>query len=208
MGVELVNLRGEIASEKRNASAQAGGRAEGGFGVATLECHLVRPDLDPNVRAIRRQVEQGHVVGLIEANEPDFEFANFSLKELIEIAALMDDRERLNGSLIRQADWQGWIMAAPLLSGTPGLGQAFVSKGKAWGEVLAAYALEHPVDPRTGAERPFCGWSPRRSGRGIQTTSFRKTILRSTRGPSNQSHDLTGSVMIRTAAGDSRCQPA
>ncbi|PYT21833.1 MAG: hypothetical protein DMG57_37310 [Acidobacteria bacterium] len=28
-------------------------------------------------------------------------------------------------------------------------------KGKGWGESLAAYALEHPVDPRTAAQRPF-----------------------------------------------------
>jgi hypothetical protein len=156
LGVELVNLRGEIASEKRNAARKLEDALKEDLALRRLSVISFDRDLDPNVRAIRRQVEQGHVVGLIEANEPDFEFANFSLQELIEIAALMDDRERLNGNMIRQADWQGVDNGRAFADRYTRVSEKHSSpKGKAWGEVLAAYALEHPVDPRTGAERPF-----------------------------------------------------
>ena len=43
------------------------------------------------MRVIRRLVEQDCVVGLIADHNPDFEFANFTVTELAEVAAGIDD---------------------------------------------------------------------------------------------------------------------
>jgi hypothetical protein len=43
------------------------------------------------LKAIRRQVDRANVVGFIAAHRPDFEFANFEVTELAEIAARIDE---------------------------------------------------------------------------------------------------------------------
>ena len=96
------------------------------------------------------------MVGLINANDPDFEFANFSLDELVGVAALMDDQTGLDGRKLRHANWQGIKSAPAFADNYSKVSDKHSSpKGKIWGEALANYALDHPADPRTGAERPF-----------------------------------------------------
>jgi hypothetical protein len=96
------------------------------------------------------------VVGLIDANDPDFEFANFSLDELVEVAARMDDQLGLDGGKLRRADWQGIRGARAFADHYSKISDWRSSpKGKIWGEALGAWALEHPSEPRTGAERPL-----------------------------------------------------
>jgi hypothetical protein len=149
LGVELVNLRGEIASEKRNAARKVEDALKEDLALRRSSVISFDRDLDPNVRAIRRQVEQGHVVGLVEANKPDFEFANFSLQELIEIAASMDDRDGLNGSTMIQADWQG------------------VDNGRVFADRYTRLSERHSV-----SERQSLGG---RAGRVCSQTSYRST---------------------------------
>ncbi len=156
LGVELVNLRGEIGSDKRNAARKLEDQLREDLALRRLSVISFDRDLEPNVRAIRRQIAQGHVVGLIDANDPDFEFANFSLDELVEIAAFMDEQHGLKGEKIRKADWQGVASGRAFAGGYSRVSEKHASpKGKEWGEALASYALVHPVNPRTGAERPF-----------------------------------------------------
>jgi hypothetical protein len=156
LGVELVNLRGEIGSDKRNAARKLEDQLREDLALRRFSVISFDRDLKPNVRAIRRQIEQGHVVGLIDANDPDFEFANFSLDELVEIAALMDERHGLKGDKVRKADWQGVASGRAFADRYSSVSEKRASpKGRDWGEALAAYALAHPVNPRTGAERPF-----------------------------------------------------
>lgn len=155
LGVELVNLRGEISGEKRNGARKLEDALKEDLALRRLSVISFDRDVEPNVRAIRTQVLQGHVVGLIEANDPDFEFANFFLAELVEVAARMDDQLGLNGGRLRRADWGG-------IKGTRAFADQYRKisdrrsspKGEMWGEALAAWALEHPSDPRTEAERP------------------------------------------------------
>jgi hypothetical protein len=156
LGIEIVNLRGQIASEKDNAARKLEDQLKEDLALRRLSVISFDRDLKPNVRAIRWQIEQGHVVGLIDANDPDFEFANFSLDELVEIAALMDERHGLKGEKVRKALWQGIASGRAFADRYSSVSEKHASpKGKDWGEALAAYALAHPVNPRTGAERPF-----------------------------------------------------
>jgi hypothetical protein len=148
LGVELVNLRGEISAEKRNAARKLEDAFKEDLTLRRLSVISFDRDLEPNVRAIRGQILQGHVVGLIDANDPDFEFANFSLEELVEVAARMDDQFGLDGGKLRCANWQGIKSARVFADYYRKISDRHSSpKGKIWGETLAAWALEHPSDP-------------------------------------------------------------
>ena len=156
-GIELVNLDGTIATEKGNAPLRlktwlAEDRRFRRFSMISFD-----RDVKANVRAIRRQVEQDNIVGVIFAQEPDFEFANFSMEELVEIAAGIDDAEGYSGEAVRAADWSGIQGAGSFESRycqvsarTPrGL------KGEAWGRALARYAVSQPQRCGRGTERPL-----------------------------------------------------
>ncbi len=155
-GVELVNLWGQIAKERGSAARKLDDALRDDLAQRRFSVISFDRDVKANERAIRRQIEQDHIVGLIDANDPDFEFANFALDELVEIAALMDERLGFDGGKVRKADWKG-----------VNNGKVFAEryrraserrrplKGKDWGEALAAYALAHPSHPRTGGPRAF-----------------------------------------------------
>ena len=156
LGIELVNLRGEISAEKRNAARKLEDALKEDLALRRFSVISFDRDLEANVRAIRAQIVQGHVVGLIDANDPDFEFANFSLDELVEVAARMDDQFGLDGGKVRRANWQGIKSAQAFADHYSKISDRHSSpKGKVWGKALAAWALKHSAEPRSGAERPF-----------------------------------------------------
>ena len=68
-------------------------------------------DVAQNVKAIQRQVEQENVVGFIAAHQPDFEFHNFTIQELVEVAARIDDGKSFSGNIVRNGDWTGIMNA-------------------------------------------------------------------------------------------------
>jgi hypothetical protein len=113
-------------------------------------------DVPVNVKAVRRQIQQHHIVGSIQANKPDFEFANFSLDELVEIAARLDDKLGFDGSKVKQARWAGIARGRQFEDH-----YAKVSdrkgplKGKDWGEALAEYALQNQRNTSMNTERPL-----------------------------------------------------
>lgn len=155
--IELVNLRGIIESERDNAALKLRDwlkedKAFRRFSMISFDC-----DVPTNVKAIRRQVEQQHVVGMIAAHKPDFEFANFAIEELAEVAARIDEANGFPGDVIRNANWAGI-----------GSGRAFEErykvvsarkprglKGEAWGRALAEYMVEHPKRSDDASERPL-----------------------------------------------------
>lgn len=157
IGIELVNLRSRIATERDNAALKLQewlkeDKAFRRFSMISFDC-----DVPANVKAIRRQVELQNVVGLIAAHKPDFEFANFTIQELAEVAARIDEANDVSGDTVRNADWTG-----------VGSGRAFEArykavsarqprglKGQEWGIALATYADEHPNRSDDGSERPF-----------------------------------------------------
>jgi len=102
-------------------------------------------------------VRQDNVTGLITVDKPDFEFANFTINELAEVAAQLDETEGYSGDTIRNADWQDVACGNAFEQQYRRVSarQPFSSKGKKWGEALAKYAMEHQSRADTGVERSF-----------------------------------------------------
>ncbi len=103
--IEIVNLRGNMQAERDNVALKLGewlkeDKAHKRFSMISFDL-----DVQANVRTIRRQIEQNNIVGFIAAHKPDFEFANFTIQELAEVAARIDEAHGSQGDAIRQSDW-------------------------------------------------------------------------------------------------------
>ncbi|MBE0576875.1 MAG: hypothetical protein IH613_13380 [Desulfuromonadales bacterium] len=156
-GIEIVNLRGVIQSDKDNIALKLRDWLKEDLSLRRFSIISFDTDVGANVKSLRRQVEQKNIVGLIAAHKPDFEFANFTIQELVEIAAQVDERHGASGDAVRDAGWKGVVN-----------GKAFEEKyrvvsarrprglkGKEWGEAMAKYASEYPRRTDDGKERPF-----------------------------------------------------
>jgi hypothetical protein len=155
-GIELVNLRGEISVDRRNAARKLEDALKEDLTLRRFSIISFDQDLKPNIRAVQAQIRQGNVVGLIDANDPDFEFANFSIDELVEVAARIDDRLGFDGGKLRRANWQDIKGSQAFADQYRKISDRRSSlKGKLWGEALADWAVEHPSRSNTGADRPF-----------------------------------------------------
>jgi hypothetical protein len=155
VGVELVNMRGNF-SERDNAALKFQDWLKKDQALRRFSMVSFDRDLDANVKVITRQVRHNNIVGMIAVHEPDFEFANFAIEELVEIAARLDEQQGFSGEPIRKADWTG-------VKKGKAFEQKYVRvskrardlKGEAWGRALATYAAEHPRRADNQAERPF-----------------------------------------------------
>jgi len=156
MGIELINLHGEIASGRANAARKLEDMLKEDLSLRRFSAISFDRDVLANEKAVRRQIQQDHVVGSIAANDPDFEFANFSLLELVAIAASMDDRLGFNGDKVRQTDWTGVNRGRKFEECYSKNSERRTSlKGKEWGEALAQHALHNQQNPKTNTERPL-----------------------------------------------------
>lgn len=155
-GVELYDLKGGIASGRNNTPLRLEAllnedRSQRRFSMLSFD-----GDVPANIKYIRRQVEQDNVVGVITINRPDYEFANFSIDELVEVAAKIDESPDFPADGVRNADWTGiqsskafekkYLEVSSRRSGA--------LKDETWGRALGRYAMEHPDRP-DGARRPL-----------------------------------------------------
>jgi len=156
-GIELVNLRGNLGREKGGIAMKlsdglAQDRELRRFSIISFDT-----DVAANTRLIRSLIGKEAIVGFIAAHTPDFEFANFTLEELVEIAARLDEAAGVLGNVLRQGDWTGITGARAfearyhLLSNRRG-GSL---KGSEWGQALANFASEVPKRLGDKEERPF-----------------------------------------------------
>ena len=154
--IELVNLKGSIKTGKGNIALnlQEGlqqDRQLKRFSVISFDL-----DVPENCKMVRQQVKLGNVVGSIAAHRPDFEFANFTLPELVEVAARIDANDGHSGDATRQADWNGIKNAHDFSDRYLQVSQRKQDlKGERWGRALAAYARENPKRSDTGEGRPL-----------------------------------------------------
>ena len=157
LGLEIVNLRGNIGAGRDNAALKLADwlredRTLRRFSIITFDC-----DVPANVKAIRHLLGQHSIIGLIAAHEPDFEFANFAVGELVEVAAGIDESHGFPSEPVRNADWTGISRGGAFecrycevsARTPPSL------KGEEWGRALASFAAEHPERSDDGIERPF-----------------------------------------------------
>ncbi|MGL4612002.1 MAG: hypothetical protein ACRCYY_20380, partial [Trueperaceae bacterium] len=171
-GIELVNLYGNIQSGKNNVAFRLQesliqDRTLRRFSMISLD-----GDVRENIKAIRQQVDKSNIVGYIAVHSPDFEFANFSLNELLEIVIGIDERQGYSGGMIRNADWSEIKNAADFE-------QKYISiserkprglKGEEWGKELARYAIKFPNRKDDGKERQF--WKELRAALQARTANY------------------------------------
>ena len=185
-GIELVNLKGKINSADFHD-------------MLFEDCNLRRfsivcfdTDVRQNVKFMRKQIEGDNLVGLIGATTPDFEFANFTLDELIDISANFDDLNGFNGDSIRNASWSGVSSAKGFKNNYRSLSERKVKIGaENWGLALAEYLQAYPTRASEDDLRPF--WQHLRSAIRCKRTYYDEQ-------KENYTFDLTSFELIRRNA--------
>ncbi len=155
--VELANLRGRIESGKDNAALKWRDWFLEDVALRRFSMVSLDGDLTETKKVLRTHINASCVVGTITLHEPDFEFSNFTIKELVEVASKIDEDDGYSGGAVRSADWS-----------TVGNGRTFeriycrVSasmrgrlKGEIWGRALAKYASTKQDHPESGDLRPI-----------------------------------------------------
>jgi hypothetical protein len=157
VGIELVNLKGNIATGKDNIAmkltdALAQDRAQRRFSMISFDS-----DVEANVKLIRKQVREDRVIGFIAANSPDFEFANFTLQELVEVACQIDKRHDFASESLLEGDWNGVTSGKEFEKRYCYLSRRKPRslKGPEWGKLLAEYAMKKPLRSDNKKERPI-----------------------------------------------------
>ena len=153
-GVELVNLKGAIASGRDNAALKLESSLRQDRLLRRFSMISFDRDVQENVKAIQRQIEQENIVGFIAASNPDYEFANFSVTELTEIAASINEACGYSGDPVRNADWTSIANGKEFEQKYRKVSarKSAVLKCEQWGRALARYALGHPYRS-DGSER-------------------------------------------------------
>lgn len=156
-GVELINLKGAIGNEKASTPLRLADNLVKDKELRRFSFISFDGDLPANVRAIKRQIDNGNVVGYINHNNPDFEFANFKLCELIEVAAILDEEQGVDAQAIRNSSWANVNSGKAFeerYRSLSKIGQGGL-KGERWGTALAQYALNNPLIHGSEQKRPF-----------------------------------------------------
>jgi len=166
VGIELVKTERDNAALKLQ-DWLAEDRAFRRFSMISFD-----RDVQQNVKAVRRQMEQGHVVGLITAHDPDFEFANFAVEELVEVAARIDEGDGYSGDAVRRANWTNVSNGRTFEKQYTAVSarRAGRLKGEDWGRALAELAVERPARPDINVERPL--WSQIRGAVLARTSHY------------------------------------
>lgn len=161
--VQLVDLAGRFAERGGKGLAFSDSldsdKKSGVFSVILLD-----GDRRDNIRVVEQAAKGERFAGSFFVASPDFEFANFSVRELLYIAlsislenasttpSAVDVR---NDELIQRS--VGVKSNRELLALLADQGISDVSKHAGWGRALMSHAIKHPYfpddDPRSGAKR-------------------------------------------------------
>ena len=156
-GLELINLKGAVGNERANAALRLADALNHDKELRRFSFISFDMDVVANTRTIRRQVQNGNIIGYINGNNPDFEFGNFTLEELVEVAATLDEKQGASSDNIRNGDWKKVSSGREFEENYRKLteiGQKGL-KGEEWGKALAEYALRNPFLDGKETRRPF-----------------------------------------------------
>jgi hypothetical protein len=152
-GVEIVNLAGRIERDKDNIALNMREWLQEDISLKRFSLISFDADVRQNVKTIGSL--SSLVVGSIFRHKPDFEFANFTLDELVYVAAQLDEAEGFESDALRNSDWTGIETGKAFEKRYLTLSKRGRDlKGENWGRALARYAEEKPNRP-DGAERQF-----------------------------------------------------
>jgi hypothetical protein len=152
-GIEIVNLAGRIEKDKDNIALDTRKWLQEDNRLKRFSMISFDADVPQNVKTIEGLSDL--VVGSIFPHKPDFEFANFTLQELVDVAAELDKTESFDGDALRGADWTGIDNGKAFENRYRSISnKKRALKGERWGRALARYAEEKP-NRSDGVERPF-----------------------------------------------------
>lgn len=159
-GIELQNLAGGIVHPKDNFELKLRGMLEKDKELRRLSMISIDRVPETAVTFVKGLVKDRLVVGRVFVADPDFEYANFTIEELKEVAARLVAEPTCEGrtgdaDAVRNGDFgectngEAFCERASKLALVPGI------KGERWGRALAQFAMESPEHPETGRPRPF-----------------------------------------------------
>ena len=154
-GIELINLKGIFNENSKNflrlEDNLSQDRALRRFSFISFD-----KDVKTNIKFLENQVKDGKVVGYINCNQPDFEFENFTLEELIEVAIGIDKAQGLDTQKLRTADKSNIKSGKEFEKYYYEHSETKQSlKGNLWGKCLAEYALDNKLKEKDKIKRPF-----------------------------------------------------
>ncbi len=168
-GMELHNLSGQVVS---NRWAAFESNLQTDLEGKVFSFVMIDGDRKDYVGAVRRAAREDRFCGRFFIQEPDFEFANFSLPELEEMiweiaeenGAIPEDRQRLHEALQEVTNGDQLIRKA---KAALTVSLRSLRKNQDWGERLMLHAWENPEDherkTRPVMEAVWAAW------RGLQT---------------------------------------
>ena len=156
VGIALQNLKGNINQNKSSAAVRFRDMLREDIEHKRFSMISFDTDEQSNKEFLRKQIKEDRIVGFIAAHDPDFEFANFSIEELLEIACAKDQAERLNTHALKAGDWSGIHSGKEFERRYGKLSMSGKKlKGEQWGQLLAEFARRHPLRSDDQTERPI-----------------------------------------------------
>lgn len=154
LNIEVVNLRGNVATEKQNIALKLADCLIADIDLRRFSFITYDKDVSQNVKTIELQIKNKMVCGIVGENDPDFEFANFTLEELVTIAAELDKSRGFDPTPIINADWSNVKKAKDFEKIYVANSQSRRKlKGEDWGIALARFMWDNPT--LEGQERAF-----------------------------------------------------
>lgn len=152
-GAEFVNLRGQVI-EKKGKGLSFVGSLKNDIRSHVFSIVLLDGDSSDNVRALRKAAADDKFFGRFFVASPDFEFANFSIDELLDVA--LDHVADNETEVPSRSDILPQVQMAKsgkeFFKGLKSAGISNVEKSEDWGEALMAYAVRRPELPEGHAQ--------------------------------------------------------
>ena len=144
--VEIINLKGQfVESKSKNLSFSESLRRDKNTSVFSII--LLDGDKGENLRVVKQAAKQDEIVGCFLVSTPDFEFANFTKNELIEIinnleyAKVLSENQKASINNIMNSSESFAQFHVGMKKDYAELHRDI--KGKKWGKVLAQYFMSH-----------------------------------------------------------------
>lgn len=158
-GAEFVNLRGQVI-EKKGKGLGFPESLKTDVKSHVFSVVLLDGDNSENVRAVRKAAKDGNFFGRFFIAQPDFEFANFTIDEIVEVvltlAAHNDEKLPSRDEILHYV--KEVKSAKEFFAALNGTMLCRLEKNADWGIALMSHAIRHPELPNghqaAGKTRP------------------------------------------------------
>ena len=153
--VSIINLRGQFKEKQgKGVSFRESLRNDIKFKIFSLI--LLDGDVSENYRAVQKATELDEICGMFFVSKPDFEFQNFKIDELTEVAFQLAVKKGLEGSLLEKLKKETKKAKSAkeffkILHNQLSIFRS-VSKGAEWGKALVEYARWNLLGKEFGDE--------------------------------------------------------